>query len=570
MIHLYFEKLRYKNILSTGNVFTEIDLDKSPLTLVIGKNGSGKSTMLDALTFVLFGKPFRKINKPNLINSINDSEMLVEVEFRAQNKKFLVRRGQKPSVFQIYENGKLIDQDAKTGDYQMLLEKTILNFNYKAFTQIVILGSAAFVPFMQLPAADRRKIIEDLLDINIFSTMNTILKGKMKALLEHAKTVKTNIQTVLSNIEMQKKFVEESKKNAQDQIESKQQELQINLNYVNELTSNVVLIQQHVDSMIKSVSDEIKVKAKAKSLESYRIKIDSNLDKVNADLIFFQTNDNCPKCRQRIKNKDDHILDCNAKIEEYTEGLLRLETQQHKLEERITDIVSKKKKIADHQSELTRIQASVTQVQKYIQKLQIEIEELSKKKPISDDLMAVSKKLIEELEKLNEEKKEIIERRSYLDVATALLKDNGIKAKIIKQYLPIINKLVNKYLTQMDFFVNFNINEEFEETIKSRYRDLFSYENFSEGEKLRIDLALLFTWRAIAKIKNSMHTNLLILDEVLDGSLDNAGTEEFMKLLDTFGKESNIFIISHKGDILQDKFNEVLRFEKIKNFSEIV
>jgi DNA repair exonuclease SbcCD ATPase subunit len=568
---IYFRKLRWKNFLSTGNQFTEILLDKSPTTLVIGGNGSGKSTMLDALTFALFGKPFRNINKPNIINSINDKECVVEVEFRIGTKEYKVVRGLKPAIFTIHCDGVAQDQDAKSRDYQDYLETHILKFNYKAFTQIVLLGSSSFVPFMQLNASDRRAIIEELLDIKIFSSMNLIVKTRLNNIKITAGEIKANLDSTMSKIELQKKYVEEAKKNNSEHIEKKTIEKSENEKHVEDLMRDMKNITLHVTTLAEKVCDEASILTKLKTMDQFGTKIDTKITKAEKELKFFTDNDNCPTCTQKIDEifKSEAIEKANTSLTEFRTGLTQLEEQQDKLNTRLSDIKITKNKINEHKSELTRLHASVVQIQRYIQKLEAEIEELRGKKVLSDDMTQVSETLVNTLEELDLRRKDILEIRQYFDIAALLLKDNGIKTKIIKQYLPVINKLINKYLAAMDFFVNFEIDEEFKETIKSRHRDAFSYENFSEGEKMRIDLALLFTWRSIAKIKNSMSTNLLVLDEVFDSSLDNSGTEEFMKLLNTLGSEYSVFVISHKGDILIDKFKSVIKFEKVKNFSQV-
>jgi DNA repair exonuclease SbcCD ATPase subunit len=440
----------------------------------------------------------------------------------------------------------------------------------KSFTQIVIIGSTSFTPFMRLQLWERRAIIEDLLDIEIFSAMNVVLKMKINETKSSIEKVKGDIASVKSNIEMQKKFVEESKKNKENLIETKRVEL-------TQYNDDARLLQEQADQLTtviqglaEKITDETAVRSNIKKFESFRIKIDSNSSKANSEIKFYETNDTCPKCKQSIQNKDTLIEECNHKKQEYESGLAKIEIEQNKLESRLSEIQAIAKEISDTQFDLTKLNLSISECQKQASKLIQEIQELTNKKPISEDLIAMSKKLIADLERLNKERSDLLDKKVYYDMAVSLLKDSGIKAKIIKQYIPIINKMVNSYLTSMDFFVNFTIDEEFKETIKSRHRDVFSYDNFSEGEKLRIDLALLFTWRSIAKIKNSMNTNLLIIDEIFDGSLDSSGTEEFMKLLQIFGKESNIFLISHKADILQDKFNHVMKFEKKNNFSEIV
>jgi DNA repair exonuclease SbcCD ATPase subunit len=544
-------------------------LNAHPSTLIVGTNGAGKSTMLDALTFALFGKPFRNINKPTLINSINEKDCLVEVEFKTQNKNYRVVRGIKPNKFEIYADSELINQDAASKDYQEVLEDQILKFKYKAFTQIVILGSSSFVPFMQLSANDRRTIIEDLLDIKIFSAMNAVVKEKTASIKARAVSLKVEIDSTLSKIDLQKKFIEDARKNNNDQISQKEKEYDEQITQIDSLKKDVSLVQKHIDHLLKNVTDESNLKDKQKKLNQLEAKIESNLSKNKKDIEFYTKNSNCPTCDQVINNKEEKLTECNHKIQEMSDGLSKLQDEYNRVSENLVKITEVHKKVNSHNSEVARINASVVQIQKYTKKLLTEIETLRNKRVLSDDMMDVSQELVDRLEQLSIERKELVENKNYIDISASLLKDSGIKAKIIKQYLPVINKLVNKYLAAMDFFVNFEIDEEFKETIKSRHRDTFSYENFSEGEKMRIDLALLFTWRAIAKLKSSMNTNLLILDEVFDSSLDHSGTEEFMKLIHSLN-DANVFVISHKGDILMDKFRNIIRFDKIKNFSRIV
>jgi DNA repair exonuclease SbcCD ATPase subunit len=564
-----FKKIRYKNFLSTGNFFTEVFLDKNDMTLIIGSNGVGKSSILDAITFALFGKSFRNINKPQLINSINQKNMVVELEFSISAKKYKIIRGLKPNVFEIHCNGELLNQDAKSKDYQELLEKNILKFNYKAFTQIVILGRSSFTPFMLLSAADRRTIIEELLDIQIFSSMNAVLKDKMMIVKNETLELKRNMDTTISKIEMQKKYVEEAKKNTEDQLERLKKELHQTVSNIEKKQNECDLIQKHTNLLIDSISDESSIKQKINELTKYEAKIENNVLKIKQTIQFFNENSTCPTCDQSIQNKDIKISESQDKISQYEEGLSKIQEEIEKQNSFMDMVLNTQRKIRDHQSEIKSIQATVAQMQSYADRIAREITEIKNRKIISDDMLQMSKNLVDDLKTLEEQRQEYSTKKKYMDVASALLKDGGIKSKIIKQYLPIINKLVNKYLSAMNFMVNFEMDEEFKETIKSRYRDDFSYENFSEGERMRIDLALMLTWRTISKMKNSMNTNLLILDEVFDSSLDATGTEDFMKLLQSLGKDANIYVISHKGDVLIDKFNHTLRFEKVKNFSQL-
>jgi len=567
-----FKKIRWKNFLSTGNYFTEIDLNRNTSTLIVGSNGSGKSTMLDALTFALFGKPFRNINKPTLINSINEKQCVVEVEFSIGNKEYKVVRGIKPNIFEIYCDDKLIDQTAANKDYQEILEKQILKLNFKSFTQIVILGSASFTPFMQLKAADRREIIEDLLDIKIFSSMHTIIKQKISLLKEKEVSNKYALDLCVERIKMQKNHIEQLKKHNLKEIEKKQKEIdESNIN-IKKYTKDVQLIDKHVQQLLKGIEDQTKIDSKYKSLILIESKIESNISNLLKEKTFYESNDNCPTCKQHINEsfKKDKFEQVDNKIQTQMNGRKEVGNQIELIRNRLQEISNVLQKIQEHQTESVRINASIQSLYKYVEKLEKEKIELSN---VTSNIQLENDKLKElktELKKYLTEQEKISLDRHYYDFSYSLLKDSGIKTKIIKQYLPIMNKLINKYLTTMDSFINFNLDESFNESIKSRYRDDFSYNNFSEGEKQKIDLALLFTWRQIAKIKNSTNTNLLILDEVFDSSLDASSVELLMNILSDVSKDTNVFVISHKGDQLSDKFRSVITFEKKNNFSRMI
>jgi len=567
---IFFNAVRYKNFLSSGNIFTEINLGAHPTTLIVGENGAGKSTFLDAITFALFGKPFRNINKPQLVNSINEKDCVVEIEFVIGKIKYKVVRGIKPNLFEIYLNGDLLNQDAKSKDYQEYLEKVILKMNYKSFTQIVILGSTNFTPFMQLSAADRRTVIEDLLDIQIFSAMNVVVKNKMHALKDEAAQLKIQIDNTKDKIELHKKHLDELKKNTKEILDAKKQEAVENRASLSSLETEATQKEKQIDDLIFLTSDEEFTTKRFNKLNNLEAKIEGNIQKLEKDIEFYSVNSTCPTCDQAINNKEEKVHSCNSKISELTEGLNKLKEESDAVLQRINTIKTTQKELKSFEQDLVRINTSRSQIRKYIKKLEDEITEIESKPAMSDEFKAQSKELLNALQGFNEKRKTVSEQTQNYDIVAQLLKDGGIKSKIIKQYVPIINKLVNKYLAAMDFFVNFNIDEEFKETIKSRHRDDFSYENFSEGEKKRIDLALLFTWRSVAKLKNSVNTNLLIFDEVFDGSLDINGTEEFMKLINMMNEGTNIFVITHKSDQMVDKFKHTIRFGKIKNFSQMV
>ena len=568
---ILFRYVRWKNLLSTGNYFTEINLSGNTNTLVVGENGSGKSTMLDALCFALFGKPFRDINKPQLLNSINNKDCVVEVEFDTGNKAYKIIRGIKPNVFEIYCNGELVNQDAAVRDYQEYLEKFILKLNYKSFTQIVILGSASFTPFMQLKSADRREIIEDLLDIQIFSTMNSLVKDRLsnnKDLIAHKKH---EIDLATQKYDMQKKHIDELKQNNEDKVKEYETEIQCNSDTVSSLLANVTILTTEVETLQNSVAVKIETEAKVKTITKLESQIESNLSKFRKDIGFFQSHDNCPTCRQTIamEFKEEELTNLSTKVTECEHGLTQLEQKLNAEQEKLNDIAEKQKELQRKQVEIATINTTITETNKMVSRLQKLVEELKNSKTVSDKEEQELNVIKGELTELKDNLRVLIDERTYYEVAGNLLKDTGIKTKIVKQYLPVINKLVNKYLASLDFFVNFNLDESFKETIKSRHRDEFTYNNFSEGEKQRIDMALMLTWRAVAKLKNSSNTNLLILDETFDSSLDANGTEELMKILHML-EGVNLFVISHKGDILQDKFANVIRFAKEKNFSRIM
>lgn len=567
---IVFKNVRYKNFLSTGNIFTEIKLNDNAMTLIVGENGAGKSSFLDAITFGLFGKPFRNINKPQLINSINGKDCVVELEFAIATKNYKVIRGIKPNLFEIWCDGEMLNQDARSKDYQDQLEKTILRMNYKSFTQIVILGSTNFTPFMQLSAGDRRAVIEDLLDIQIFSSMNMIVKSKLSNAKEQSALLKVQIDNVKEKIELHKKHLDELKKNSKELVDAKKREVDENKLTLEGLIEEATTKQTQIDDLESKIIDEEANTNKFTKLNQLEAKIEGNIQKLEKDIAFYSENSNCPTCDQTINNKDEKVHSCTSKISELNGGLQKLKEESEAVLKRINDIRATHKELKTLDQELVRIVTNRKQVKSYITKLETEIQDLESKPAMSENFKAQSKELLNNLQTFNEERKIAVTDVQHYEIAQQLLKDGGIKTKIIKQYIPVINKLVNKYLAAMDFFVNFNINEEFKETIKSRHRDDFSYENFSEGEKKRIDLALLFTWRAVAKLKNSANTNLLIFDEVFDGSLDNNGTEEFLKLINMLNDNTNIFVISHKGDVLVDKFNNTIKFAKVKNFSQMV
>jgi DNA repair exonuclease SbcCD ATPase subunit len=567
---LVFNKVRWKNLLSTGNYYTEVNLNTNSNTLIVGENGSGKSTMLDALCFALFGKAFRNINKPQLLNSINGKDCVVEVEFDTGNKSYKVVRGIKPNRFEIFCNGELLNQDAAARDYQDHLEKFILKMNYKSFTQIVVLGSASFTPFMQLSSTDRRTIIEDLLDIQIFSTMNSLVKSRISNNKDLMINKKTEIELSQQKYELKKQFIDSQKSDNQEKIIQHENEVQNNQSVVQTIHDEIGRLTQDVSTLTEQVSSKLEIETKVKALGKLESQIESNLSKFQKDIRFFESNDSCPTCRQTIALgfKKTELASLTDKAQKCNHGLSELEQKLIVEQSKLNVISELQKQIQTINIDVASKNATITETNKLITRLQKQIEELKNKSKSSDKEEQELNLIKDGLSLLKTSLKNLIEEKTYLEVASNLLKDTGIKTKIIKQYLPVINKLVNKYLASLDFFVNFNLDESFKETIKSRHRDEFTYASFSEGEKQRIDMALMLTWRAVAKLKNSSNTNLLILDETFDSSLDSNGTEYLMNILHML-EGVNLFVISHKGDILQDKFANVIRFVKEKNFSKV-
>ena len=566
-----FNEIRWKNFLSTGNSWTTIHLRHSSNTLIVGTNGAGKSTLLDALCFGLFGKPFRKINKPQLINSINQKDCVVEIDFEIGQKKYKIVRGIKPNIFEIHCDGVLLNQNAKMGDYQDVLEKNILKFNFKSFTQVVILGSASFVPFMQLSAADRRNIIEELLDIQIFSSMNKLVKEKLDSIKDGTKDNKYKMDLTAEKIKLQKQNIEEHRKQNDDEIQKKKTEISRSQSQADKLQDDISGIQRHIEGMSARIADEASVRQKNKKILSLESKLDTTIRKISKELLFLDENSECPVCSQTIAEdfaqvqKEKKLL----KKQEVENAITKLNEELQKSNEKLQKINEININIVKHNNEIVAHNATLREINKYINKVQDEIGVLMERKGNIIDENEKLSELKEELKQLMETHEKLITTKHYYDYAGTLLKDTGIKTRIIKQYLPIMNKLVNKYLSAMDFFVNFELNESFEETIKSRHRDEFTYANFSEGEKQKLDISMLLTWRQIAKLKNSLHTNLLIMDEVFDSSLDTSSVEMLMGLLSDYSDDTNIFIISHREDQLFDKFRSVVKFEKVGNFSRI-
>lgn len=567
---IIFKNLKWKNLLSTGNVFTEVSLNTHGQTLIVGENGAGKSTILDALSFALYGKPFRKVNKGQLLNSINNKQLVVECEFSIGNRQYFVRRGIKPSVFEIHVDGTMINQDASSVDYQDVLEKQILKLSHKTFSQVVVLGSASFVPFMQLAAQPRREVIEDLLDIQVFTIMNTLLKDKVSKNKNDIIDVDYKTSNVEDKIELEKNHLNVLEQNKDDLIKQKITQIEFYVKQVNDVNSQTTTTLREIAELYDSISDYDTLRKRQEKILTLSQRIDGNFEKLQRETEFFKAHADCPTCRQGIA--DGHrtkiITETDKKLFEIQQGKQKIAEEVASNAARLTVISGIQLAISNKQTQVNTNQIQVAAWEKFVEDIKKEVDTIADSKDLDVNKDRL-KDLKRELSTFKETKEKLVNQKAVLDVASLLLKDAGIKTKIIKQYVPIINKLINKYLAAMDFFVNFELNENFEETIKSRFRDEFSYASFSEGEKSRIDLALLFTWRAIARLRNSASTNLLILDEVFDGSLDAQGNEELLKILQTLTEGSNVFVISHKTDVFLDKFERVLKFEKQKNFSQV-
>ena len=568
---IVFKSVSWKNFLSTGNSPNKVLLNKSPTTLIIGKNGEGKSTILDALCFSLFGKPFRNINKGQLVNSINGKNCSVEVEFDINGKEYKIVRGIKPNVFEIWVDGEMINQDAAVRDYQKVLEQQILKLNYKTFTQVVILGSASFVPFMQLPSSQRREVIEDILDIRIFSTMNTLLKEKVQETKDAIAKIETELVNAKTKVEAQTNLIKtisdaktETIKNHDAKIESHNEEILRN-------ESEISVILGEINELKSQTADKDKILEDLEKAKSIKSKLLQKIETCEHHTEFFSEHDVCPSCDQNIpdQHKSKIIDTLNEKLLEQNGKVGELETILASLNEKLSAITEIQSQITDKNIELSTRNSTITLLNKQVKEIQTEIESTKTDTTNIDEEKNKLKSLAKEaLEKINT-KTALSEQRNLEEVANILLKDTGIKTAIIREYLPIMNKLINKYLNAMDAYIHFELDEAFNESVKSRFRDDFTYASFSEGEKMRIDLAILFTWRQIAKLKNSVNTNLLLLDEIFDSSLDTAGTDYFLNLMNQFGENTNIFVISHKGDQLFEKFRSVIKFEKVNDFSII-
>lgn len=568
---IIFKSVSWKNFLSTGNSPNKVELNGHSTTLIVGKNGEGKSTILDALTFSLFNKPFRDVNKNQLVNSINQKNCVVEIEFDIGPIQYRVVRGIKPNIFEIYQNGTIINQDAAVKDYQKVLEQQILKLNYKTFTQVVILGSASFVPFMQLPVWQRREVIEDILDIKVFSTMNTILKEKMAENKEELQAVETEIRIITEQAKAQKSLIESLQHSKDQNVQVLRNKIDANITEINDKTHLIDLLNKDIEQLNTQLHDKADVDKNIDMCKSNMNKLSQKLTQVDEHIEFFTSNETCPSCEQGIQHehKDKIISKITESKQQITNNMDTLNSAYTKLSVDLQEKQNILNQIQDKNISISTEINAMNMLIKANQQLEKEINELSVQGDIDVEKDKIKVLANDALSK-NEVKMELVKEKNLQEIAGVLLKDTGIKTTIIREYLPAMNKLINMYLSAMDFFVKFELDESFNESIKSRFRDEFTYASFSEGEKMRIDLAILFTWRQIAKMKNSVNTNLLLLDEIFDSSLDVAGTDYFLSVMDTLGENTNVFVISHKGDVLLDKFKNNIRFEKTNDFSSLI
>ena len=571
---ILFEKIRWRNLLSTGQYWTEIQFTKSSTTLISGENGAGKSTMLDALCFVLFGKPYRNINIPQLTNSINEKDCLVELEFSIANDRYKVRRGLSPRIFEVFKNDTLVDQEASSRDYQRLFEETVLRMSYKAFCQVVILGSANYIPFMRLSAADRRAIVEAILDINIFSTMNTMLKAKVAKTKEDLSDIEGQMTIIKQKIALHEKYLESKSNDTKDRERDLKEQMEEGEQNISDLATEVDALRERIRSLLDQISDKKETEKAASDLSVIHRQLKGKVKSINDELSFYENNDTCPTCTQHIDEdfKSKKVQDKRSKLDGVGKGVEDIEQTILRTKSRLDEIESVVSQIRDCETKAVERETSIKGIRKAIERAQKNLIDMERQREEDSTKDSVEvDQLRKDADEMHREREVLVDDQYYYGVASNLLKDSGIKGRIIKHYIPLINRTINRYLSQMSLFVNFTLDEEFAETIRSRHHDIFTYSSFSEGEKKKIDLALLFAWRAIASTKNSVSTNLLLMDEILDGSLDDTAVEAFLDILKGFDRSVNVFVISHKSkELLESKFERHLQFVKKNNFSRLV
>ena len=567
---IIFHNITWKNFLSTGNTPISVNLNESPTTLIIGTNGSGKSTLLDALCFALFNKPFRIIKKDQMVNTINNADTVVEVYFSIGPKKYKIRRGIKPNIFEIYQDGILLNQDASSIDYQKYLEQNIMKLNYRSFCQVVILGSSSYEPFMKMRASYRRDVIEEILDIKVFASMNLLLRSKQQDLTKDITTMRHQVDWIENKVNLQEKHYEELQGRDTDAITRKKEDIEKAQQGKRDYMVRINSLNNEIETNKLKLQNKETTKSKFLQLQKLESKIDTNLKTHKRTLKFFEENTNCPVCTQELEPsfKQEKINEEKAAVDKLNEGYKQLLTEITNTEEKILNLDKVSETIRTIETNVSKLNHSVDEIKRHSDRIQDEIELLQVEDASGLNIKEEILKLKQDLVKTIAERDEVIEEKKYIDVLRQIVDDSGARAQIIKKYIPVMNTLINQYLQSMDFFISFHLDEEFKETVKSRHMDSFNYNNFSEGEKMRIDLSLLFTWRSIAKMKNSVNTNLLILDEIFDSSLDGQGTDDFFKIIATLSKE-NVFIISHKGDIMFDKFTNIIKFEKYQNFTRL-
>lgn len=566
-MHIHFSKVRYKNILSVGNYFTEVQLDKSPTTLITGKNGAGKSTIIEAIVFALYGKSFRKINKPQLVNSINQKDLVVEIEFSIAADRYLIRRGIKPAIFEIWKNGDMLNKDAAARDYQAYLEQNILKMSLKSFSQIVVLGSATYIPFMELPAAQRREIIEDLLDIQVFSTMNNLLKDRISDNKTAISENNYRIDLVNTKIESAKDHNAEIERMKNIEIEKLRKKVTDNVNKIEENSAEVEKIEAEINGLLETITDKPKQKKLQEQLKSLEYDLASKQKQLAKDMTFYSNHDNCPTCKQGIDHafKRSVLSESTSKSDELTNGIEQLKIKMEAVDIRLNEISKVEDSINALHSKANEYRLENKMLMNQLKSFKSDL--VNAEKEVEEIDQSKLQEFIKDLKSLQDEQTELYNQRETLGIVASMLKDGGIKTSIIRTYIPIMNKLINQYLSEFELFVDFNLDENFNETIKSRFRDTFSFGSFSEGEKMRISLSIMFTWRAISKLRNSVSTNLLFMDETLDGASDAEGVEALIEILHKLNAKDNIFVISHRGDSFRDKFSDTIQFEKIKNFT---